>query len=165
MYYNFVKHEIGPLFPGESSLVVQKDPQLRVCCPGNTALGLKVSDTGEKIGMHCDADYNHPPQERNFIIAVTEMWETNSVFVESLPNKGDFEPMRLHWNHYIEFYGNRCRHYNMTNKTGQSRVSLDFRVIPYSEYDPTYEKESIHGKRAFKLGDYFIELPVNEIKS
>ena len=164
LYYTFVRNEVAKLFPNETYLVIQKDPQFRVCCPEKTALGRKCTDDTTKIGLHCDADYCHPPQERNFIIAVTEMWESNSVFIESLPNKGDFQPLKLHWNEYAMFDGNRCRHHNMVNKTGQSRVSLDFRVIPFSEYDPYYSGKSVHGKRSFTIGDYFIKLPVNDQK-
>jgi len=164
MYYTFVRNEIAKLFPNETYLVIQKDPQFRVCCPEKTALGRKYTDDNTKIGLHCDADYYHPPQEWNFIIAVTEMWETNSVFVESSPNKGDFQPLKLHWNEYVMFNGNKCRHHNMVNKTGQSRVSLDFRVIPFSVYDGSYTGKSVHGKRSFTIGDYFIKLPVNDQK-
>ena len=41
LYYDFVKNEIGKLFPNEEYLVVQKDPGFRVSLPNNTALGKK----------------------------------------------------------------------------------------------------------------------------
>lgn len=162
LYYAFVKNEISKLFPGENYLVVQKDPQFRVCSPDKTALGVKSSDINGRIGMHCDADYNHPPQEKNFIVAITEMWDSNSVYIETSPNSDVFNPLILGRNEYVMFDGNRCRHYNMLNKTGQSRVSLDFRIIPFSDYDSHYEKQSVHGKRTFTIGDYFIKIPIND---
>jgi len=160
LYYNFVKNEIGKLFPNEEYLIVQKDPCFRVSAPNNTALGLKTDDINEKIGLHCDADYNHPSNEINYIVAITEMWDSNSVWIESSPNKGDFKPITLYWNQFIQFYGNKLRHHNIKNVSEQTRVSIDFRVIPLSKYDPTYDKESVHGKRKFIIGDYFIKMKI-----
>jgi len=161
LYYKFVKEEIGKLFPDESYLVVQKDPCFRVSVPNNTALGIKSDDSNTIIGLHCDSDYNHPPSEFNYILAITEMWDSNSVWIESSPNKGDFTSITLRWNEYLQFYGNKLRHHNVKNVSGQTRVSLDFRVIPFSKYDPAYEKASVHGKRKFILGDYFIQMKLD----
>jgi len=158
LYYRFVQAEIFKLFPEETALVVQKDPCFRVCVPDNTALGVKVEDVEGRIGLHCDADYNHPQTEHNFILGITEMWDTNSVYIESEPQKGDYMPLLLRRNQYAMFYGNKCRHHNVKNVSCQSRVSIDFRVIPFSKYDATYDKVSVHGKRAFVIGDYFIKM-------
>jgi hypothetical protein len=158
LYYTFVKDEIAKLFPDEEYLVVQKDPCFRVSVPNNTALGIKTDDSNNMIGLHSDSDYNHPPSEINYILSITELSNTNSVWVESSPMKGDFAPVTLRWNEYIQFYGNKLRHHNVKNISGQSRVSLDFRIIPFSKYDPTYEKKSVHGKRKFLIGDYFIQM-------
>jgi hypothetical protein len=158
VYYTFVKNELFKIFPNETSLVVQKDPCFRVCPCENTALGLKETDTADMIGLHCDADYNHPASEYNFILAITELWDSNSVYIESEPQKGDFAPLQLARNQYAMFNGNKCRHYNRTNISGQSRVSIDFRIIPFSKYDGSYEKVSVHGQRKFTIGDYFILL-------
>jgi hypothetical protein len=160
LYYSFVKNEIGKLFPNEEYLIIQKDPCFRVCVPNNTALGLRSDDINEKIGLHCDADYNHPSTEINYIIAITEMWDSNSVWIESSSNKGDFAPVKLYWNQYLQFYGNKLRHYNVKNISGQTRVSIDFRVIPFSKYDPNCKKESVHGKRKFVIDDYYIKMKI-----
>ena len=88
------------------------------------------------------------------------MWDSNSVWIESSPNKGDFSPIRLQWNQYIQFYGNKLRHHNVKNVSGLTRVSIDFRVIPFSKYDANYNKESVHGKRKFLIGDYFIKIKI-----
>ena len=157
VYYKFIKTNIFQFFPDEKYLVVQKDPGFRVCAPNNTALGLRENENEcDIIGMHTDGEYNHPDTEINFIIAVTEMFGKNSVFMETQPNMGDFKAINMKWNEYLMFYGNKCRHYNMKNDTGQSRVSLDFRVIPFSKYDPNYNKVSVHASRKFLIGDYFI---------
>lgn len=159
LYYDFVRTHIFALFPEETTLVVQKDPCFRVCPLNNTALGIRSGEDPEgPIGMHCDSDYNHPPEEVNFIIAVTEMWDTNSVYFESEPGKGDFRALHLYRNQFIKIFANKLRHYNLRNISGQTRVSLDFRVIPYSKYNADYEKSSVHGHRKMIIGDYFIAI-------
>lgn len=162
-YYSFVLHEISKLFPDEEYLVVQKDPQFRVHVPNNTALGSKPEDTNAMVGLHCDSDYNHPPEEINYIIPITDMWETNSVFIESHPNKGDFAPIKLYRNQFIQFWGNKLRHCNKINTTGLTRVSLDIRIIPYSKYNDTYDRQSIHGNRVFRIDDYYIKLKIKDV--
>ncbi len=108
--------------------------------------------------MHTDGEYNHPPEEINFIIAVTELWDSNSVYFESEPGKGDFAPLFLRRNEFIKIWANKLRHYNLRNVSGQTRVSMDFRVIPFSKYNPDYEKSSVHGHRKMLIGDYFIKM-------
>jgi hypothetical protein len=158
-YYDFVRSYIFPLFPEETTLVVQKDPGFRVCPVDNTALGIREGENPDgPIGMHTDGEYNHPPEEVNFIVAVTEMWDTNSVYFESEPGKGDFSPLHLRRNEFVKIYANKLRHYNLRNNSGQTRVSLDFRVIPFSKYNPDYEKASVHGGRKMLIGDYFIRM-------
>lgn len=158
LYYDFVKNEIGKLFPNEEYLVVQKDPGFRVSLPNNTALGKKNEDYNDIIGLHCDGDYNHPPEEYNYIIAVTELFDTNSVYIESEIDKADYKPIRLFWNEFLQFYGNKLHHHNKINLTGQSRVSFDIRVIPYSKYNPLYDKVSVHQNRKFLIDSYFIKI-------
>jgi hypothetical protein len=159
LYYSFIKEYLFTLFPNESSLVIQKDPGFRVNSPENTALGIKDDESDDgPIGMHCDADYNHPPEEFNYIIALTDMVETNSLYIESSPGSNDFKNLIMNNNEFCYFWGNKCRHYNMKNKTGRSRVSIDFRVIPFSAYNNKNENKSVHGGRNFTIGDYFILL-------
>jgi len=157
-YYNFVVNEIGKLYPDETFLIVQKDPQFRVCVPNNTALGHKDEDFSDLIGVHCDGDYNHPKQEINYIIALTDMYDSNSVYIETDLLSNVFEPIKLDSNQIIQFWGNKLRHGNKINVTGYTRVSVDFRIIPYSIYDSSYELKSVHGNRRFVDGDYFVKL-------
>lgn len=157
LYDRFVKEEILPLYP-DTSHAVQVDPSFRIHLPNNTALGARTDDVGEAIGMHCDADYNHQPGEINFILPLTPMFDTNSVYVESAPGESDFHPANVPTGTVFCFYGNKCRHYNRRNDTGVSRLSIDFRVIPMKNYDPNWPAVSIHGKRPLTLGGYFKEV-------
>ncbi len=159
LYYEFLRDYIIPLFPDEEYILVQKDPGFRVCPINNTALGIRENEKDDgPIGMHTDAEYNHPASEINFIIAVTEMWDTNSVYFESEPNKGDFKALNLRRNEFIKICANQLRHYNMKNISGETRVSMDFRIIPYSQYNPDNTQKSVHGHRKFIDGDYFIKM-------
>ena len=52
-------------------------------------------------------------------------------------------------------YLNQCRHGNMDNDTGRTRVSFDFRVIPKSQYNKEFKKSSNDTKMKFTIGDYY----------
>jgi hypothetical protein len=161
LYERFVRDvllrhpEMLPPNCSDTEYALQVDPSFRIHLPNNTALGRRDDDAGEAIGMHCDADYNHQPGEINFILPLTPMFETNSVYVESEPGQGDFHPAEVAIGELFCFYGNKCRHYNRRNDTGVSRLSLDFRIIPMKTYDSEWPAVSIHGKRPLTLGGYF----------
>lgn len=153
IYDKFIIDNILPLF--NEDIVIQKEPSFRINLPNNTALGKCTTDTdSEIIGMHCDGDYNHPPEEINFMLTITGQQETNSCYIETQPNKGDFFPVKMDKGQFMSFYGNKCRHYNKKNITGKTRISIDFRVIPYSHYKET-DSIAVHSNRKFCIGDYF----------
>jgi hypothetical protein len=153
IYDNFIVNNILPIF--KEDIVVQKEPSFRICLPDNTALGKCTTDTDKNIiGLHCDGDYNHPPEEINFMLSITGQEGTNSCYIESQPNKGDFFPVKMNQGEYVSFYGNKCRHYNMLNDTGKTRISIDFRVIPLSKYKET-DSVAVHSNRKFAIGDYY----------
>lgn len=173
-YHEFVYNEVLPLFK-EKRFAVQKEPTFRVSMPNNTAVGKTRQDfedeanlseksvKEERIGIHCDGQYKHPSGEINFFLGFTDVFDTNGMYFESSPGSDDFQPVNLKYGQIFHFYGNKCRHYNKRNKTGQTRVSVDFRVIPMSQYDQAeqQEKASVHSKRRFVLGEYYtlVELP------
>jgi hypothetical protein len=155
LYDDFLVKNILPIF--NEDIVVQKEPSFRICLPNNTALGKCLTDTdSEIIGMHCDSDYNHPAEEINFMLTITGQEGTNSCYIETEPGKADFFPVTLKKGDFMSFYGNKCRHYNKVNTTNQTRISIDFRVIPYSEYkDETTSASAVHSNRKFCIGEYF----------
>ena len=154
IYNKFIQNCILPLFK-DTTLIVQKEPSFRIHLPNNTALG-KRSDQGDdvRIGLHCDSWYNHPKEEINFILTITGQEDTNSCYIETQPKSNNFFPLKIQKGEFISFYGNKCLHYNMLNKTGKTRISLDFRVIPGSIYKDSLD-ESIHSKRKFIIGEYY----------
>lgn len=155
IYSGFIKEYILPLFPGETYLIVQKEPSFRICFPNNTALGKREHETDDEIiGLHCDGDYGHPVEELNFMISITGQENTNSCYIESQPGKGDFTPLSIKKGQFCSFYGNQCRHHNKKNIEGKTRISFDFRVIPGSLYKES-ENLAVHSKKRFAVGSYY----------
>jgi len=154
IYNQFIREVVMPLFK-EKTLIVQKEPSFRIHLPDNTALGKKVEQgDDQRIGLHSDSLYNHPEEEINFMVSITGQEGTNSCYIESQPGNDDFHPVKIEKGEFVSFYGNKCRHYNMLNKTGKTRISFDFRVIPASIFKNT-EAEAIHSKRKFIVGEYY----------
>lgn len=119
-------HEIHTqLFPDEPCLVYQSFPSIRFQFPGSIA-----------VPKHCDSDSigSHPHGERNFIIPLTKMTRTASIYVESEPGKEDFQSQDLEYGDLFYFNGNTCIHYNEPNQENYIRVSFDFRVVPPNDY-------------------------------
>ena len=87
------------------------------------------------------------------------MYDTNSIYFENEPNSNqeiwNYESLKLKKKNFSINNFNKCRHYNKINQTNITRVSLDFRIIPYSKFY-TENKKSITNKLKFELGDYYM---------
>merc|ERR1712113_957712 len=98
--------------------------------------------------MHCDADYRrHFNGELNFWLPLTNVFGTNTLWLESAPGRGDFRPMVLEPGEFLRFNGYECRHYTVKNETDASRVSFDWRMIP----------SELCKEQIAKIGDYQVE--------
>ncbi|KAL6062828.1 Fe2OG dioxygenase domain-containing protein [Balamuthia mandrillaris] len=149
LYERFVKEVVAPQFEGEVAIVYQRKPTFRVHLPNNFAVPHNRGPE-ERPGLHCDSEYNHPPGEINF-------WH-NTMWTESEPFKEDWHPALLSYGQFLRFNGNLCRHYGNKNASGLTRVSVDFRVVPMSQWDETaVVKASVQSFRKFIIGDYFEE--------
>jgi hypothetical protein len=158
-YYRFIDDHVKPLFSKNGKIVVQKTPNIRISFPNLTAIGKNEHENehGDVIGIHKDSDFGHHYEEINFIIPITEMFETNSVYYEP------FEISNISTNHYInlhlkknEFFIqklNKLLHFNRINQTGYTRISIDFRIIPYEKY---VQHLDFFKDTKFELGKYFI---------
>jgi hypothetical protein len=158
IYFNFVQCHIKPFFPNETNLVVQKTPNIRISFPELTAIGQhkELSHDDEVIGIHCDNDFGHSEEEINFIIPITDMFDTNSIYFEPILNSAvchsEYNNLNISPDHFFIGYFNKLKHYNKINKTGKTRISLDFRIIPYSKY---MEKSEFFKGTKFEIGNYF----------
>jgi hypothetical protein len=145
IYRMFVKNEIEPLF-GES-LVVQTRPNFRFQMPGS--LGVTT--------WHRDSEMGHGPTETNVWLPLTEVSDTNCLWLESSPGLGDFSPVRTRKDTALVFDGARLRHGNVLSLSNYTRVSIDFRVIRRAEYSDRATR-SVNMKQRFMLGEYFSAL-------
>jgi len=125
LYCRFIKDIYNEFFPNEKYMIFQSFPSVR--------FQFQKSVT---IPPHKDSDNlsNHPIGEKNFLIPITEMKNTNSIYIESEPDKKDFKSIHLQEGELFYFNGNMCTHYNKSNLEDKLRISLDFRIMLYDDY-------------------------------
>lgn len=143
VYKRFVYDVIKPTFGEE--IVYQKIPTFRTQLVNN--LGV--------FEFHRDRDYSHNEEERNFFLPFTDAYSTNTIWVESEEDKGDYSPMTVLYGQVVKWNGNSLMHGNKQNTTLNTRISVDFRCIPASLYSEEDGAESVYTKMKFKLGDYY----------
>lgn len=146
LYQKFAEEVVLPHL-GLTEALVQVFPSFRVQLPDNVAVVIKHHDS--------DENHLHPKGEINFIYSLTDMYDTNTVYVEKMPRSGDFVPLELTEGECISFNGNLCDHYNMINKTGKTRMSFDFRVLPLNYYDENYQSKSVTTRKKYVEGGYY----------
>jgi ectoine hydroxylase-related dioxygenase (phytanoyl-CoA dioxygenase family) len=142
IYKHLVRDVVRPLF--SEAIVYQKAPSFRVHLPNNLAVGT----------FHKDKDFGHPDVEINFLIPLTKMWGTNSTWIESEEDEGDYQPIESEPGYITMFNGANCKHGNHLNRTDYTRVSMDFRVISQSSYEPS-TNGSINTNLKFRVGEYY----------
>ena len=142
LYLSFLKDVVQPHY--NESLVYQAKPSFRIHLPNNVAVG----------EWHKDSDYSHQRSEINWWLPFTDAFSNNTIWCESEEDKGDFKSLEVKHGEVLIFGGAYLRHGNKANDTGVSRVSVDFRVIPYSKYQEL-ESTSSNMKLCFKVGSYY----------
>jgi len=125
LYCELIRNIHSVFFPNEKYLVYQSFPSVRFQFPESVT-----------IPPHKDSDSlsNHPLGEKNFILAITKMENTASIFIESEPDKQDFKSIKIEQGELLYFNGNTCTHYNEKNQENRLRISLDFRIIKPNDY-------------------------------
>lgn len=145
-YLRFIGDVIAPLF-GEP-FCYQAIPTFRIHLPNNVAVG----------EFHTDGDYNHPVGEVNFWLPFTRAFATNSIWLESSRESGDFRAQQVEVGEVLVFDAVRWRHGNRVNLTGQTRASFDFRCITMSLYRPTGAR-TVSAGQPLEIGHYYAVLP------
>jgi hypothetical protein len=143
LYLQFLADVIQPYV--QDDLVYQKIPTFRVGLPNNVWVG----------EYHRDSWYGHPQEELNFLVPCTDMYGTKSLYIESEPDKKDFQPQTVKYGEVLHFNHTECTHGNEVNQEGTTHVSFDFRVVPYRDYRDDFSGASINSKMQFKIGGYF----------
>lgn len=125
LYCEFIKEIFKHFYPDQEWIIYQSFPSIRFQFINNMT-----------VPPHYDSDDvgRHPLGERNFLIPITSMYNTNRLFIESHPGSSDFEGMTMEYGNLLVFNGNRCTHFNKVNIEPTLRISLDFRIIHHSDY-------------------------------
>lgn len=144
LYQSFVLKQISPLFP--EPIYFQSIPSLRIHLPNNLAVG----------EFHRDIDYGHPQEEVNFWLPLTKANGTSAPLIED--GDGSLVSLNSDVGEILSFDAANRRHGNVINTTGQSRVSIDFRVLPVSKWYAT-ESRSVNTKLHFSPGSFYSGLP------
>ena len=135
LYCDLIKDIFENLFTNEDIFIFQSFPSIRIQYFNNVV-----------IPPHCDSDDlgKHPIGEKNFILPITRMYKTNRLFIESSPNKKDFQGIDLEYSDLLYFNGNKCIHYNEKNIEKDVRISLDFRIILSKDYNEYIKNYNVH---------------------
>mmetsp|Transcript_37439 Transcript_37439/g.49646 ORF Transcript_37439/g.49646 Transcript_37439/m.49646 type:complete len:101 (+) Transcript_37439:518-820(+) len=84
-------------------------------------------NSNKTISLHSDSSYpNHDPNEINLWISITHVYDSNSLYVESVPLSNDFTPLRMSYGQDCVFNGYAFRLFTQQNDTGSCRISFDF---------------------------------------
>lgn len=143
LYEKFIHEIVRPLF--DEKIVYQKIPTFRTQLVQN--LGV--------FAFHKDKEYKHNQSEINFFLPFTDAYDTNTIWVESEEDKADYSPMNTNYGHIVMWNGCHLTHGNKLNTTSNTRVSCDFRVIPFSQYKEEEDASAIYTKMKFAIGDYY----------
>ena len=143
LYFELIK-ELKEKFEYDE-IIYQKIPTFRIqFAEGN--LGV--------FEWHKDRSYNHGTSEVNFWMPFVNTNKQNTIWMESKEDKGDYKPYEVKYGEILVFSGANLIHGNKKNDSGQTRVSVDFRLVDPIKFIPN-EAESINGITKFKVGGYF----------
>lgn len=146
-YESLIKNVIKPIY--KENIVYQTIPTFRICFPNNVAVGEWHKDKWYRNG-----EWAALVKEDNWYMPLTPAFDTNTIWAETEEDKGDYQPLECEYGELIKWDGCNLMHGNKLNKTGKTRISVDFRVIRYSNYIPS-EHGSINMKSKFKIGEYY----------
>lgn len=147
-YDLFIKDFIKPKLFESEDIIFQRFPTFRAHYPMNLAV----------FEFHKDKDYNHDKNEINFFLPLTDCFETNTVWIESREDLGDFSPIVCEYGEIVMFDGANLKHGNKMNTTDITRISFDFRILKKSFYNEGIYKTSKTKGMKFSIGEYFQEL-------
>ena len=98
----FVNHIAEKVF--KEDLDYQNRPTLRVSFPGNKAVG----------DWHRDREYNHPIEEVNIWVPITNASNSNSIWIESSFDAEDYMPVNIDFGQFLIF-DSGLKHGNVIN--------------------------------------------------
>ena len=80
--------------------------------------------------FHTDRDFGVEQGRMNVWVPLTDVWGSNSLWIESEEGAGDYAPVSMHLGQALIFDGVNIGHGSKINTTSASRISFDFRFEP-----------------------------------
>lgn len=148
LFLDVVAPAVSAAMPGETRLLYAAFPCVRIQQPCDF----------HTIRCHVDSMYGHPSGSVNCWLPLTATFGANALQLESAPGAEDFAPLEMRYGQVALFDGTACAHYTLANTTHHTRVSLDFRVVPGTAFDPEAECSRVKGgAQRYNLGGYYSE--------
>ncbi len=113
--YSFIQAELSPHFLATPT--VRHPPMFRIHPPGWESIS----------PYHKDSEYGLSPGAINVWIPLTDVWDSNALWIESAEDRHDFRPVCLHYGQSLVFDAVHLTHGSRKNTTSSTRASLDFR--------------------------------------
>lgn len=143
IYESFLRCYIAEII-GEPFLY-QTIPNLRIQAPKSIGVG----------EFHRDRDYSHSPKEINIFLPITNAFGNATIWTETSPGLEDFIPLNCPAGGFYVWNGSNLLHGNKINDTSESRVSIDFRILPKRFYNDSNIKKSVTNGTSMDLGGYW----------
>lgn len=118
VYHRWIIKVVSPHYGGHVSYSAH--PKMRVHLAG----------TGSVSDFHRDADVTGREQQINCYLPFTDVFDTNTLWVETDYGLKDYQPLNLKYGQAILWDGGYLSHGTVKNETGFTRVSCDFRFQP-----------------------------------
>lgn len=141
--YMAMVRSLAPLVFEDAPYLYQREPNLRVQLPGETA-----------VIWHTDAEKGHQKEIWNVWVPLTSMTDDSQRLW--IDEGHGLVPVRIQPGQAAIFRGGVLRHGNRPNATRQARVSLDFRLLARREYEDTGRRSIRYGV-PLSIGEYWAE--------
>lgn len=186
-YETFLKEIVEPQVVG-GDFLFQKTPTIRFHFPNQNGFNWRPR-------FHTDIMLGHPPQEINIWLPVAGATETASMLIASMQDSIDTlkasnldfpkfaaavqfddavgarcasitRPVEMKYGQALAFDA-RCLHATQFNTSPWTRISIDFRVIPISDYERMGLTYRGTGRRQmlFKKGHYYSDQSSSQLRA
>jgi hypothetical protein len=118
VYHHWITQVLSPHYGGHVSYSAH--PKMRVHLAG----------TGSVSTFHRDVDITGREHQINCYLPFTDVFDTNTLWVETDYGLQDYQPINLKYGQAILWDGGFLMHGTVTNETSFTRVSCDFRFQP-----------------------------------
>ena len=146
-YVSFIKNVIKPIY-GET-IVYQQIPTFRIHFPNGKSVGMFHKDSQLR-----DKDWHISIKEDNFYLPLVDAYDSNTIWVESQEDLGDYNPINCKYGEFVQWDGTNLMHGNKLNTTLDTRISMDFRIARYKTFISS-KYNTKNNKTTFSLGGYY----------